>query len=143
MQVRRCRRAGEVRPSLAKLAEGLLILGGDLARFGPRMTKADLIDVIAERLRLPRGRADLLVTQVFDSMVEGLRRGDRIEIRGFGSFSIREYRSYQGRNPRTGERVVVKAKRLAFFKVGKELRERVNGEVKKSGTVAGRAAGGA
>ena len=59
-------------------------------------------------------------------MVEALRRGDGIEIRGFGSFSIREYKEYEGRNPRTGETVHVKPKRLAFFKVGKELRERVN-----------------
>lgn len=90
------------------------------------MTKADLIDLVAERAKLPRGRAELLVGQVFDCMVEALRRGDGIEIRGFGSFSIREYREYQGRNPRTGEAVHVKPKRLAFFKVGKELRERVN-----------------
>lgn len=68
----------------------------------------------------------MLVGQVFDCMVEALRRGDGIEIRGFGSFSIRTYREYQGRNPRTGEAVQVKPKRLAFFKVGKELRERVN-----------------
>jgi integration host factor subunit beta len=91
------------------------------------MTKADLIDTVAEKLKLPRGRAELLVAQVFDSMVEALRRGDGIEIRGFGSFSIREYKEYEGRNPRTGETVHVKPKRLAFFKVGKELRERVNG----------------
>src|SRR5687767_2176962 len=90
------------------------------------MTKADLIDVIAERLKLPRGRAELLIGQVFDSMVAALQRGEGIEIRGFGSFSIREYRSYEGRNPRTGETVHVKPKRLAFFKVGKELRERVD-----------------
>ena len=90
------------------------------------MTKADLIDTVAEKLKLPRGRAELLVAQVFDSMVEALRRGDGIEIRGFGSFSIREYKEYEGRNPRTGETVHVKPKRLAFFKVGKELRERVN-----------------
>jgi len=91
------------------------------------MTKADLIDTVAEKLKLPRGRAELLVAQVFDSMVEALRRGEGIEIRGFGSFSIREYKEYEGRNPRTGETVHVKPKRLAFFKVGKELRERVNG----------------
>jgi len=90
------------------------------------MTKADLIDSVAEKLKLPRGRAELLVAQVFDSMVDALRRGDGIEIRGFGSFSIREYKEYEGRNPRTGETVHVKPKRLAFFKVGKELRERVN-----------------
>src|SRR5215813_15207610 len=90
------------------------------------MTKADLIDLVAERTKLPRGRAELLVGQLFDCMVEALRRGEGIEIRGFGSFSIRAYREYQGRNPRTGEAVHVKPKRLAFFKVGKELRERVN-----------------
>ena len=90
------------------------------------MTKADLIDLVAERLKLPRGRAELLVGHVFDCMVEALRRGEGIEIRGFGSFSIRDYREYEGRNPRTGEAVHVRPKRLAFFKVGKELRERVN-----------------
>jgi integration host factor subunit beta len=98
------------------------------------MTKADLIDAVADRLKLPRGRAELLVGQVFDSMVEALRRGEGIEIRGFGSFSIREYKEYQGRNPRTGETVHVKPKRLAFFKVGKELRERVNAS-RKAGIV--------
>jgi integration host factor subunit beta len=91
------------------------------------MTKADLIDIVAERLRIPRGRAELLVGLIFDGMVEALQRGEGIEIRGFGSFSIRTYREYEGRNPRTGEAVHVEPKRLAFFKVGKELRERVNG----------------
>jgi integration host factor subunit beta len=90
------------------------------------MTKAALIDIVAERLRIPRGRAELLVAHIFDGMVEALQRGEGIEIRGFGSFSIRTYREYEGRNPRTGEAVHVEPKRLAFFKVGKELRERVN-----------------
>jgi integration host factor subunit beta len=90
------------------------------------MTKADLIDIVAERTKMPRGRAELLVGQMFDCMVDALQKGDGIEIRGFGSFSIRAYREYQGRNPRTGEAVHVKPKRLAFFKVGKELRDRVN-----------------
>lgn len=93
------------------------------------MTKADLIDVVAERTKLPRGRAELLVGQMFDCMVDALQKGEGIEIRGFGSFSIRAYREYQGRNPRTGEAVHVKPKRLAFFKVGKELRDRVNGTI--------------
>jgi integration host factor subunit beta len=97
------------------------------------MTKADLIDLVAERTKLPRGRAELLVAQMFDCMVEALRRGEGIEIRGFGSFSIRAYREYQGRNPRTGEAVHVRPKRLAFFKVGKELRERVNNGRGKTG----------
>jgi integration host factor subunit beta len=90
------------------------------------LTKADLIDLIAERAKLPHGRAELLICQMFDSMVDALCRGEGIEIRGFGSFSIRAYKEYQGRNPRTGEAVHVRPKRLAFFKVGKELRERVN-----------------
>jgi integration host factor subunit beta len=90
------------------------------------MTKADLIAVIAEKLKFPWARAEVLVDQVFEAMVEALKRGEGIEIRGFGSFTIRQYKAYEGRNPRTGETVQVKPKRLAFFKVGKELRERVN-----------------
>lgn len=90
------------------------------------MTKADLIVAIADQLKLPAGRAELIVDQIFDGMVNALKRGDGIEIRGFGSFTIREYKAYEGRNPRTGETVQVKPKRMAFFRVGKELRERVN-----------------
>jgi integration host factor subunit beta len=96
------------------------------------MTKADLIDIVAERTKLPRGRAELLVGQMFDCMVDALQKGEGIEIRGFGSFSIRAYREYQGRNPRTGEAVHVRPKRLAFFKVGKELRDRVNAAAGRS-----------
>jgi integration host factor subunit beta len=104
------------------------------------MTKADLIALVAERLKFPWGRAELVVDQIFDCMVDSLKRGEGIEIRGFGSFTIREYKAYDGRNPRTGETVHVKPKRLAFFKVGKELRERVNtgragGETDDSGAL--------
>jgi integration host factor subunit beta len=90
------------------------------------MTKSDLIEYLSEKLKLPKGRAELLVNCVFDGMEQALRKGERIEIRGFGSFEIREYRSYEGRNPRTGEAVSVRPKRLPFFKVGKELKERIN-----------------
>jgi integration host factor subunit beta len=90
------------------------------------MTKSDLIDVLCETQKMPKGRAELLVNVIFDSMEASLRRGERIEIRGFGSFEIRNYRAYDGRNPRTGAAVSVKPKRLPFFKVGKELKERVN-----------------
>src|SRR3954470_18007277 len=104
------------------------------------MTKADLIAVIAEKLKFPWARAEVLVDEVFEAMVEALKRGEGIEIRGFGSFTIRQYKAYEGRNPRTGETVQVKPKRLAFFKVGKELRERVNegrnGTRASSGTTA-------
>jgi integration host factor subunit beta len=90
------------------------------------MTKSDLIDVLCETQKIPKGRAELLVQMVFESMEVALKRGERIEIRGFGSFELRSYRPYEGRNPRTGVRVSVQPKRLPFFKVGKELKERVN-----------------
>ena len=90
------------------------------------MTKSDLIDVLCETQKVPKGRAELLVHVIFDSMEASLKRGERIEIRGFGSFEIRNYRPYEGRNPRTGVTVSVQPKRLPFFKVGKELKERVN-----------------
>jgi len=90
------------------------------------MTKSDLIDVLCATQKIPKGRAELLVHVIFDSMESALKRGERIEIRGFGSFELRSYRPYEGRNPRTGVRVNVQPKRLPFFKVGKELKERVN-----------------
>ena len=90
------------------------------------MTKSDLIEYLCQAQKLPKGRAELLVNTIFECLEESLRRGERIEIRGFGSFEIRHYRAYQGRNPRTGSTVPVKPKRLPFFKVGKELKERVN-----------------
>ena len=90
------------------------------------MTKSDLIEAVAEKLNLPKGKAELIVNCVFDCMEGSLRTGERIEIRGFGSFEIRHYKAYEGRNPRTGDPVGVQPKRLPFFKVGKELKERVN-----------------
>ncbi len=90
------------------------------------ITKSELIDQVADKLRLPKARAEQIVDTIFDSMVNALKQGDGIEIRGFGSFTVREYKGYEGRNPRTGEMVKVQQKRLPFFKVGKELRERVN-----------------
>src|SRR5262245_60820876 len=90
------------------------------------MTKSELIEAVSERTKLPKGKAELIVNCIFDSMVDALKRGEGIEIRGFGSFTVREYKSYEGRNPRTGQPVHVQPKRLPFFKVGKELRERVN-----------------
>ncbi|MEK6608555.1 MAG: HU family DNA-binding protein [Myxococcota bacterium] len=90
------------------------------------MTKSELIDAVAEKLRIPRGRAELIVDCVFQWMEDALKRGERIEIRGLGSFEVRSYKAYEGRNPRTGQPVAVKPKRLPFFKVGKELKERVD-----------------
>jgi integration host factor subunit beta len=90
------------------------------------MTKSDLIERVAEKLNLAKGRAELIVNCLFESMEASLKQGERIEIRGFGSFEIRHYKAYEGRNPRTGVSVEVQPKRLPFFKVGKELKERVN-----------------
>jgi integration host factor subunit beta len=100
------------------------------------MTKSDLIDVLCETQKIPKGRAELLVQVVFESMEASLKRGERIEIRGFGSFELRSYRPYEGRNPRTGVRVSVQPKRLPFFKVGKELKERVNAGKQANGAPA-------
>ncbi len=91
------------------------------------MTKSDLIERLCSDQKLPKGKAELLVNSIFDSLEQALRRGERIEIRGYGSFAIRRYKAYQGRNPKTGVPVSVEEKRLPFFKVGKELKERVNG----------------
>lgn len=90
------------------------------------MTKSELIDAIAARADLTKARAEMVVNCVFDTMTGALKRGDGIEIRGFGSFTVRPYKPYAGRNPRTGNPVPVPAKRLPFFKVGKELKELVN-----------------
>jgi integration host factor subunit beta len=91
------------------------------------VTKSELIERVAQESGLTKGRAEMVVNTIFDSMTTALIAGDGIEIRGFGSFTVRQYKSYEGRNPRTGDLVHVAPKRLPFFKVGKELRERVNG----------------
>ena len=90
------------------------------------MTKSELVDSVSAKLSLPRGKAELVINGVFDCMERALRTGGRIEIRGFGTFEIRHYKAYEGRNPRTGVAVGVQPKRLPFFKVGKDLKERVN-----------------
>ncbi len=90
------------------------------------MTKSELIDAVAKRTRITKSRAELVVNCIFETMTASLEKGEGIEIRGFGSFTVREYKAYEGRNPRTGETVHVAPKRLPFFKVGKDLRERVN-----------------
>lgn len=90
------------------------------------MNKSDLIEAIVEKGNLPRKRAELVVNLVFDEMTDALVRDERIEIRGFGSFVSKHYRARMGRNPRTGETIPVPAKRAPVFKVGKELKERVD-----------------
>ena len=90
------------------------------------MNKSDLIEIISQQVQVPHKKAEEVVNFIFDHMVEVLKNGGRIEIRGFGSFVMRAYGSYRGRNPRTGQSIDVKPKRLPFFKVGKELKEKVN-----------------
>jgi integration host factor subunit beta len=90
------------------------------------MTKGALIEEIAEIRDLNLKRAEVIVNKIFDAMTEALVQGNRVEIRGFGSFEVRNYEPYTGRNPKTGEEVSVAEKKAPFFKTGKELRERVN-----------------
>lgn len=89
------------------------------------MTKSQLIEEVAARAGLTRKLAEQLVNAIFQSMEDALVRGDRIEIRGFGSFKTKHYAAYTGRNPKTGEPIPVEAKVLPVFKVGRQLRERV------------------
>lgn len=96
------------------------------------MNKSELIEIIAEKTRVTKKKAEDVVNLIFDSMTAALVKGERIEIRGLGSFVSREYGSYTGRNPRTNESIQVQPKRLPFFKVGKELKERVDGEKSQS-----------
>ncbi len=91
------------------------------------MTKSDLIEAVAGRTTITRTRAEAVVNCVFDAMTDALKNGEGIEVRGFGSFTVRQYKPYDGRNPRTGESVHIASKRMPFFKVGKELKETVNG----------------
>jgi integration host factor subunit beta len=93
------------------------------------MTKRDLIDEVVKIYPRFSGRdAEVMVNAVFDSMTEALARGERIEIRGFGSFVVKHRQAREGRNPKTGALVPVAAKRVPFFKVGKELKLRVDGK---------------
>lgn len=93
---------------------------------GSVMNKAELIEKVSERTNVTQKVAKVIVDTLFEGMKESLQKGQRIEIRGFGSFMIRHYGGYKGRNPKTGEIVEVPPKRLPFFKVGKELKEMVN-----------------
>ncbi len=91
------------------------------------MTKFQLIQKLMEKSNtLAQQDAKTIVNTIFSSLTNALVKGERIEIRGFGNFTVRTYQSYQGRNPRTGTQVEVSPKRLPFFKVGKELKERVD-----------------
>ena len=93
----------------------------------PPLNKLEIIQELKERTDLTKQEAADVVEIVFDSLIDALANGDRVEIRGLCSFHVKEYKSYTGRNPKTEERVQVSGKKLSFFKAGKELRERVGG----------------
>jgi integration host factor subunit beta len=90
------------------------------------MTKAELVDEVARVVSLTKKQAETIVNIVFDSIVESLRAGEKIELRGFGSFRLRSRKSRTGRNPKTGEKVDVPSKKIPYFKPGKELKELIN-----------------
>jgi len=92
------------------------------------MKKSDLIVTLAAKKNLTEKQATEIVNLIFDGFTNELKNGGRIEIRGFGSFTVRKYKSYKGRNPSTGDAVNVKPKRSPFFKVGKELKKMVDGK---------------
>lgn len=97
------------------------------------MTKSELIQRLAERNpHLYLRDVEKIVETVFDEITAALAQGDRVELRGFGAFSVKQRESRSGRNPRTGETVHVDSKRMPFFKTGKALRERLNGQVSSS-----------
>ena len=90
------------------------------------MNKSELIQTLAEKIKISNEEASLIVDTFFDSMRDAMLHGDRVEIRGFGSFKIKQYESYVGRNPKTGELVQVKPKKMPFFKAGKGLLKDLN-----------------
>ena len=90
------------------------------------MTKSELINALEKQVNLPHHFAEKAVNSVFQSMIESLLKDERIEIRGFGSFHNRNYKAYQGRNPKSGEPLKVEAKKVPFFKAGNELKQVIN-----------------
>ena len=92
------------------------------------MTKAELVEEVSRVSDLTKKHSEVIVDTVFKSIIDALHRGEKIELRGFGSFRVRRRNSRRGRNPKTGSSVSVPEKRVPFFKVGKELRLRVDGK---------------
>ncbi len=90
------------------------------------MTKAELVDKVADKVNLTKKQTEIIVNILFNSITEALSDGDKVELRGFGSFRIRDRNPREGRNPKTGDTVHIPAKKVPFFKAGKELREMVD-----------------
>ena len=102
------------------------------------MTKADLVEEVAKVTELTRKDSEVIVDTLFESVIKALRTGDKLEVRGFGSFRVRQRNARVGRNPKTGEKVEVPAKRVPYFKPSKELKDLINDG---TGTVTGPAVG--
>jgi integration host factor subunit beta len=116
---------------LAKLASALDSAKPHRAQATPHkekggMNKSQLIEALAKAENITLKKAEMVVNAVFENMADALAQEERIEIRGFGSFKVKYYNGYKGRNPKTGDLIKVDGKRLPFFKVGKEMRERVD-----------------
>jgi len=90
------------------------------------MNKSELIEALAQELDMSTRQSTSILNTLLETMMVAMERGEDIEIRGFGSFTVKEYKPYVGRNPKSGQQIAVKPKKLPFFKVGKELKERVN-----------------
>lgn len=90
------------------------------------MTKAELIEEVAKTAELPKKQAEVVIDILLKNIVDALSRGEKIELRGFGSFRVRQRAARKGRNPKTGEQVSVPAKRIPYFKPGRELKELIN-----------------
>lgn len=90
------------------------------------MTKADMVERVSEQIKLTKKQTEVIVNTLFSSITDALTRGDKVELRGFGSFRVRQRNSREGRNPKTGQAVNIPSKKVPFFKAGKELREIVD-----------------
>jgi integration host factor subunit beta len=94
------------------------------------MTKADLVEEVAKVTELTRKDSEVIVDTMFESVIKALKTGDKLEVRGFGSFRVRQRNARVGRNPKTGEKVEVPAKRVPYFKPSKELKDLINDDEK-------------
>jgi integration host factor subunit beta len=97
----------------------------NISTIGGYVTKSDLVSALAEKMNIPMKTSDTVIDTIFGSMSKTLIDGERIEIRGFGSWFVKEYAGYRGRNPKDGRAVEVKSKKLPFFKAGKDIKELV------------------
>ena len=99
------------------------------------MNKSDLIKILSQKENLPERTATDIIDLIFDGFIYELKKGGRVEIRGFGTFVAREYKTYVGRNPKTGSKIEIAPKKLPFFKVGKELKESLNHQRQERSTL--------